>query len=376
MPAKILLIDDDLQSLKLVGLMLQRRGYTIVAARGGAQGLAKAESDAPDLVLLDVMMPDIDGLEVCRKLRSQPSTSHIPIIMFTAKTLVGDKVDGFQAGADDYLTKPIHPNDLAARVDAVLQRSARQRADMPLTSAARVIGFLGVKGGVGTTTLALNTAAALATADADRRVILADLQSSAANVAVQLGLDPADGLAAFTGLLSHEITPALIGVRLVRHASGLQLLLASAERSAALTAAQLTALLNSLSQLAQFVLLDLGSVLDDVTLTALGQCHHVVLALEPQRLAVTAAQNLIAQLERHGVPAARLTVALINRTLGAVALDRTALEAQLKLPIYTLLPPVPEVASQAADEASLIIHIQPGSLIAEQFRTLAQHLTN
>ena len=178
MSAKILLVNDDLQSLKLVGVMLQRRGYTIVAACGGAQGLAKAESDRPDLVILDVMMPDIDGLEVCRKLRSQPSTSHIPIIMFTARTLIRDKLDGIQAGVDDYLTKPIHPNDLAARVEAVLQHSAR-----PLTPAARVIGFLGVKSGVGTTTLALNTAAALAMAEADRRVILADLHSNAANVA-------------------------------------------------------------------------------------------------------------------------------------------------------------------------------------------------
>jgi DNA-binding response OmpR family regulator len=376
MAAKILIVDDDLQSLKLIGLMLQRRGYTIVAACGGAQGLAKAESDQPDLVILDVMMPDIDGLEVCRKLRSQPSTRHIPIVMLTARTLVRDKLDGIRVGIDDYLTKPIHPNDLAARVDAVLQRSARQRAETPPTSTARVIGFLGAKSGVGTTTLALNTAAALATAKADRRVILADLQSSAANVAAQLRLDPAGGLTALTGLLPHEITPALIGARLVRQVSGLQLLLASAEHSTALTAAQLTALLNSLSQLAQFVLLDLGSNLDDVTLAALNQCQQVVLALKPQRIAATAARNLIAQLERHGVPAARLTVVLINRTPDAVALDRSALEAQLNLPIHALLPPVPEVASQAADQASLILLIQPSSLIAEQFRALAQHLAN
>ena len=128
-------------------------------------------------------------------------------------------------------------------------------------------------------------------------------------------------MAALAGLLPHEITPALIEARLVRQAGGLQLLLAGAGRPVALTAARLTALLNSLSQLAQFVLLDLGSVLDEATLTALSQCHQVVLALKPQRIAVTAARNLIAQLDRHGVPAARLTVALIDRTPGAVALD-------------------------------------------------------
>jgi DNA-binding response OmpR family regulator len=378
MPARILIVDDDLQSLKLVGLMLQRRGYTIVAARGGEQGLAKAESDAPDLILLDVMMPDLDGLEVCRRLRSQPTTCHIPVIMFTAKSQVGDKVNGFQSGADDYLTKPIHPNDLAARVDAALQRSAQKRLNVPPASIAQVIGFLGVRGGVGTTTLALNAAAALANADGERHVILVDLQASAANAAAQLGLNAVDGLTALVNLEPNDITPAAIGPRLVQHASGLQLLLVNADQpapAAALTTPQLTTLIGSVSQLAHVVVLDLGSTLDDLTLTALGMCRRIVLALEPQRIAVVAAQNLSAQLERRGIPAARLSVALINRAPGATMLDRRVIEDQLKLPIEVLLPPITEVASQAADEASLIIHIQPGGLYAGQIRTLVQHLT-
>lgn len=377
MPAKILLIDDDLQSLKLVGLMLQRRGYAIVAARGGVQGLAKAESDAPDLIILDVMMPDLDGFEVCRRLRSQPATSQIPVIMFTAKAQVGAKVDGFQSGADDYLTKPIHPDDLAARVDAALQRRAQQRANTPKpAAAAHVIGFLGVKGGVGTTTLALNAAAALAHADSERRVILIDLQASAANAAVQLGLESADGLTSLAKLTPQAITPSAVEQGLVQHASGLQLLLANAQSPvAALTAAQLQAVISSASQLAQVVVLDLGSTLDDFNLAALGVCQRVVLAVEPLRIAVVAAQHLGAQLEHWGIPAARLSVALINRTPGAMMLDKQAVEAQLNLPIDVLLPPVPEVASQAANEASLIIHLQPGGLFAEQIRTLAQQLT-
>ncbi len=376
MPAKILLVDDDLQSLKLVGLMLQRRGYVIMAARGGVQGLAKAESDAPDLILLDVMMPDLDGLEVCRRLRSQPSTSQIPIIMFTAKSDVGDKVDGFQSGADDYLTKPIHPNDLAARVDAALQRSAQKRLSVQPTTTAQVIGLLGVRGGVGTTTLALNLAAAMANADGERRVILVDLQTSAANIAAQLGLSAADGLAALVDLEPSAITPAVLGPRLIHHASGMSLLVNADQPAPAalLTSAQVTALINSVSQLAHVVVLDLGSTLDELTLTALGLCRRVVLALEPQRIAVAAAQNVSAQLERRGIPAARLSAALINRTTGTVMLDKQVIEAQLKLPIEVLLPPVPEVAGQAADESNLIIHLQPGGIFAEQIRTLAQHL--
>jgi DNA-binding response OmpR family regulator len=86
MPEKILVVDDDVDTLRLVGLMLQRQGYEIVAASSGRQALSMARSDDPDLIILDVMMPDMDGYEVTRRLRSDQSTSTIPIIMFTAKT--------------------------------------------------------------------------------------------------------------------------------------------------------------------------------------------------------------------------------------------------------------------------------------------------
>src|SRR3990172_8398307 len=131
MPEKILIVDDDLDTLNLVGLILQRQGYEIIAANTGSQGLAKAASDRPDLILLDVMMPDMEGFEVTRRLRASPDLGHIPIIMFTAKTMVDDKVTGFEAGADDYLTKPTHPAELTAHVKAVLARSAPARDPPP-----------------------------------------------------------------------------------------------------------------------------------------------------------------------------------------------------------------------------------------------------
>src|SRR5678816_669936 len=92
MAEKILIVDDDLDSLKLIGLMLQRHGYEVVAANSGTQAIAKASNDHPNLIILDVMMPDMDGYEVCRRLRANTETRPIPIIMFTAKTLVDDKV--------------------------------------------------------------------------------------------------------------------------------------------------------------------------------------------------------------------------------------------------------------------------------------------
>jgi len=101
MAEKILIIDDDVDTLRLVGLMLQRQGYEISAASNGTQGLTKAFEERPDLILLDVMMPDMDGYEVARRLRKNPATVAIPVLMFTGKTRLDDKVTGFGVGEED-----------------------------------------------------------------------------------------------------------------------------------------------------------------------------------------------------------------------------------------------------------------------------------
>src|SRR5690606_24677852 len=102
MAEKVLIVDDDVQTLRLVGLMLERQGYKILAANNGKQALQMARAEQPDVIILDVMMPDIDGYEVTRRLRKEPETTNIPILMFTARTQVDDKVSGFESGVDDY----------------------------------------------------------------------------------------------------------------------------------------------------------------------------------------------------------------------------------------------------------------------------------
>lgn len=123
MAEKILIIDDDLDTTRLICLMFQNLGYQIVVANDGRQGLIETSKEVPDLVLLDVMMPDMDGYEVARHLRRNPETTRIPILMFTAKSQAADKIIGYNAGADDYLTKPTHPSQLQAHVKALLGRS-------------------------------------------------------------------------------------------------------------------------------------------------------------------------------------------------------------------------------------------------------------
>ncbi len=126
--AKILVIDDEPDALELVGFNLKQAGFEVVTADNGAEALKKARETAPDLVLLDLMLPEIDGLEVCKALRRDPATAPIPVIMLTAKAAEIDRVLGLELGADDYVTKPFSPRELVLRVRNLLKRRTEAAA--------------------------------------------------------------------------------------------------------------------------------------------------------------------------------------------------------------------------------------------------------
>ncbi|MCA8977057.1 MAG: response regulator transcription factor [Planctomycetes bacterium] len=119
---KILIIEDEPDILEVMQYNLQRDGYKVIACRNGEQGLSRIRTDAPNLVVLDLMLPGMDGVEVCRQVKSDAVTRGIPIIMVTAKSEESDVVLGLGLGADDYITKPFSPRELLARIDVVLRR--------------------------------------------------------------------------------------------------------------------------------------------------------------------------------------------------------------------------------------------------------------
>ena len=124
--AKILVVDDEPDALELIGFNLRNSGFSVMTAGDGAEALKLARENIPDLILLDVMLPEMDGLEVCRTLRGNPATRSIPIIMLTARAAEIDRVLGLELGADDYVTKPFSPRELTLRVKNLLKRGARE----------------------------------------------------------------------------------------------------------------------------------------------------------------------------------------------------------------------------------------------------------
>ena len=124
--AKVLLIEDDIQIQELVRYSLAKEGFTVIAASDGEQGLDLVRKERPDLIILDLTLPVIDGFDVCKLLRAQKDTAAIPIIILSARNDVADKVIGLELGADDYITKPFSPRELSARIKARLREGQRR----------------------------------------------------------------------------------------------------------------------------------------------------------------------------------------------------------------------------------------------------------
>ncbi len=374
MGERILVVDDDLDSLKLIGLMLQRNGYEVSAANTGAQALMKAGAEQPDLIILDVMMPDMNGYDVCRRLRANAETKQIPIIMFTAKTLIDDKVAGFEAGADDYLTKPTHPSELASRVKAILSRTAhrRQRGRQNVS-----IGLIGAKGGVGTTTLALNLATARVLAG--ENAVLADFRLGAGIIGLSLGFPQAAGMASILAHTAHEITPRLVESQLVAHNSGLRALTSSTsarEMQQNVSTDAAVATVRALRQLGRPLVVDLGCGHTPINGSLLREMDQIILVSDNHPISLMMARELGRELASWDDGGAdHLHFVIVNRSQPAQQLALADIERLAGHPVRAMLAPGAELILQALQARVPAVIAQPAAMYSSQVIKLAEEIS-
>jgi DNA-binding response OmpR family regulator len=379
MPEKILIVDDDIETLRLVGLMLQRQGFKIIAANNGQQALAMSKAEIPDLILLDIMMPDMDGYEVTKQIRSDPATKTTPIIMFTAKSMVDDKVAGFDAGVDDYLTKPTHPAELTAHVKALLARNAKRAAPATEAPAPKglVCAMMAAKGGIGCTTLAVNVGVALRQRT-KAEVIVAEMRPSQGTLGIDLGYTNVTELDRLLKHPAEEITQNMVQNELVLHSSGVRLLLASYQpKDIEYTVAteKMTVIVNHLASLGQYVLLDIGANILPGIDKVLDLCSEAILAVEPMPNTISRTKVLLSDLSDRGFSKSRvLSLVLINRIRSDIQMSWTQVQEALGLPITSIITPAPELAYQACSRSTPMILAQPDGIVAQQYIKIATAL--
>ncbi len=375
MSERILIIDDDIDTLKLVGLMLERQGYEIAVAGNGAQGLAKAAAVRPDLILLDVMMPDLDGYEVTRRLRSDPTLAHIPIIMFTAKSMVDDKVMGFEAGVDDYLTKPTHPAELTAHVKAVLARS--QQARLTPGDKARVLGFIGARGGLGTTTTAVNVAVALQ--DSGHDVLIVEMNPGHGTLALELNLTQSQGIGNLLTRSLKDIHLRSVETEIANHKSGIRVLPAShqpSESELEQAVPQMEAILGNISALCTTAVLDLGAGIRAYTRHILELCDLITLVVEPIYPTTAVARALLDDIVASGISRHKLNLALITRQRTSLQIPWRQVQTDIGIELAGIVSPAPEQAHQASQGGMPLIIMHPESLVTDQINKMADQLAS
>jgi len=361
---RILIVDDDPDALTLIGLTLERRGYSVSKAGGGSEALMMIEVDRPDLVLLDLMMPHMDGYEVCRRIKSDPRLSDIPIVMLTAKAQMASQVEGYRVGADDYVTKPVHPDDLAAHIHSVIERVQERRSRQ---AGGRAVGMIGVKGGVGTTTIAVNVATTMA---ASRRTILADFDASG-TAAIHLGLNAAPGLA---DLLSRDIEAIdrdVVARALVTHSSGLRVLSSS---NSALSLDQTVAIVARLLDLCDVCVLDMGGGLGEIPRALLAKCDLVVMAIDSDRAAVLQAQRMLLALTELGVNRSRLRLVWANRSGLDVQAALHTIRAAIGDESLHIVDAAADSAYQSVETGLPLVLKDPDSPAAAALRGLAESI--
>lgn len=377
MSEKILVADDDPQTVNFLRLMLERQGYTVVSAGDGLQALETAQRERPDLIILDVMMPGMDGFEVARTLRRHPDTANISILMFTAKTSVNDKLVGYNAGIDIYLTKPIHPVELNANIKTLLTQK-KAHAEQAGTK-GYMVGVIGARGGVGASTLALNLAIAYHR-KTEAKVIAAEMRPGQGTWGLELNISDTSGLLSLLRMDTPQITPSAVADRLVQTQFGARLLLAStnsADIAYASAIGQYESILRTLAQSAPLIILDIGTPFLPAYELIISLCNEILLVTEPMPTCVKRAAQIAEELAKKGFGAARtLSPIQVNRTQSGMTLNMTQIEKILGHAITMGFPPSAELAFRANEQHVPLFQMQPEGTLGGQFTALADQIAS
>jgi len=368
----ILFVDDEEQIRKLLSTWLARHGYEVGVANDGWEALKAIRARAPDLVITDVNMPNMNGLELTRRMRADHRTARIPVIMLSARKQADDVLSGYAEGADEYVPKPVEMAVLEAKIEVLIKRFRTTTGHVAAKRGGNVIIFLHGKGGVGCTTLAVNSAVALA-ATTIYRVTLLDLNLEFGNAAMLMNLTSPRTLADLAENAHDQLDETTFGSYLEQDRSGVRVLAGCdlPERAELVTVPAVQQAVDLLQKQSDYVVVDAPASFTQQVLAALDVADAAVVVTAAHLPSLNATKQALEVLEKLSFPSER-TVLVVNRTSSAgVEMDHVARFFNRKPDVVV---PYTEATDDAADRGRPLAVLHPDSSAAKAMRDLAARI--
>lgn len=377
---RVLLIDDEPFYNKLLSRTIKDAGYEFDYCKTGKEGLAMVSAKPPNIIILDLFLPDLPGFEILTRLRRDTNLNHIPVIVITAKNELGEKLKAFEMGADDYLVKPFQSEELLARM-RILERRGRamqivsqmEKGDEKLTT---IVAVHSLRGGVGLTSVAVNLALAFNQLWS-KSTLLIDSVLSAGQVAMMLNEKPRITWEDFIDIETKNIDDELIRDMASKHSSGLSFI-AAPRAPIALDTFSDEFWRNVLERLAkqyEFIVIDTAHDFSDVTIQMLNFANTLLLVLAPEMSSLRAAMSAMEIYDKLGFPREKIKL-LLNSNSSITGIRQLQIERVLEHPIDFVIPYEPDAVIRAVNFGEPFVIKKsdlPISVILENMAYLLSH---
>jgi pilus assembly protein CpaE len=377
---RVLLIDDEQFYFKLIRKTLTEAEYNLEYAKSGSEGLAKIPSFEPDMLIVDLKLPEMDGFEILERLRRDPKYSHMPVIVITAKDELSEKLKAFELGADDYLVKPFQPEELVARMGILARRGKAMKMvrDMEIVnkSTATVITVHSLRGGVGCSSIVVNLGLAFYKLWG-QQTLLIDGVLTAGQVALMLDGKPGATWENLVGIDPDNFDDAVVSEMMVPHKSGIRYIASPRYPIAAdtFTNDTLHQLMEKIKAHNEFVIVDISHDFSDMAIQMLSMSSLILLVMAPEMASLRTTLSALEIYDRLGIPLEKVKIVLNNNS-SSPAIKQAQLEKVLKRSIDFVLPFEAGEVNRALNFGQPFILNNPDLQICLNLEKMAYHMSN
>ena len=338
---RVLLIDDEPFYYKLIRNALKQANYELEYAKSSSEGLAKIPSFEPEMLVVDLKLPDMDGLQILERLRRDPKFSYVPVIVITSKDELSEKLKAFELGADEYLVKPFQPEELVARMGILARRGkAIQYAQKETTkdTSATMIAVHSLRGGLGCSSIAVNLGLAFQKLWG-KQSLLIDGVLTAGQVALMLDAKPTATWENLVGVETENVDDVVVKEMMCSHKSGIRYIAAPRYPIASDTFSHETLqyFINEVKSHNDYVIVDTSHDFSDMTIHMLSMSNTILLVMAPELASLRTTMSALEIYDRLGIALDKVKIALNNNSSNP-AIKQAQLEKVLKQRIDFVLP--------------------------------------